>query len=299
MQALRLARPDAAGRAQRVQAGAEQRFVGVDVADAGDAPLVEQERLERRAPPASARAGRRRVNSALNGSGPRRAAKNASSAAGQAQRRPKRRTSKKSSVRRRLEPQTNRGRRSAGPGRKQQPAGHAQMDDDHGGATYTTGQLQTADPRRAESTIRYLPRRRRPATRRPRGARAARPRSASLRRVVDATSRTHRPGRQVSSRRRTVSTSGSSGISRPRPPRPGRVAPRRRSLLALPPAQQERPRAVGVATSPASISSCSASSARPTAGPGLEAEQRHDLVAAQQRGAGALLTAATHVRARR
>ena len=36
-------------RPQRVHAGAEQRLVGVDVPDAGDAALVEQERLDRRA----------------------------------------------------------------------------------------------------------------------------------------------------------------------------------------------------------------------------------------------------------
>ena len=43
----------AAGRAQRVHARAEQRLVGVDVPDAGDPALVEQERLHRR--PAAAR----------------------------------------------------------------------------------------------------------------------------------------------------------------------------------------------------------------------------------------------------
>src|SRR5674476_1324398 len=50
----RRARTQAAGRrrdaaAPRLAARAEQRLVGVDVAHAGDAPLVEEERLERRA----------------------------------------------------------------------------------------------------------------------------------------------------------------------------------------------------------------------------------------------------------
>ncbi len=41
---------------QRVDCGAKQRLVGVDVADARDPPLVEQQRLDRRAPPARERA---------------------------------------------------------------------------------------------------------------------------------------------------------------------------------------------------------------------------------------------------
>ena len=40
----------------RVHARAEQRLVGVDIAHARDPPLVEQERLDRRAPPARERA---------------------------------------------------------------------------------------------------------------------------------------------------------------------------------------------------------------------------------------------------
>ena len=50
------ARRQLPGRAQRVDAGAEQRLVGVDVAHARDAPLVEQERLDRRAAAARQRA---------------------------------------------------------------------------------------------------------------------------------------------------------------------------------------------------------------------------------------------------
>ena len=44
VQTLRLTRPDAPRRPQRVQAGAEQRFVRVDVADAGDPALVREGR---------------------------------------------------------------------------------------------------------------------------------------------------------------------------------------------------------------------------------------------------------------
>ena len=54
-----LAGLECAGRAQRVHAGAKQRLVGVDVADAGDPALVEQERLDRGAPPARQRAQQR------------------------------------------------------------------------------------------------------------------------------------------------------------------------------------------------------------------------------------------------
>ncbi len=67
--------------AQRVDARAEQRLVGVDVADAGDPALVEQERLDRRAcargPGARSSAP---VSASASGSTPSRAAKNASSA---------------------------------------------------------------------------------------------------------------------------------------------------------------------------------------------------------------------------
>ena len=44
------------GRAQRVDPGAEQRLVGVDVADARDPALIEQERLDRGDSPARERA---------------------------------------------------------------------------------------------------------------------------------------------------------------------------------------------------------------------------------------------------
>ena len=50
-----------AGGAQRMDPGAEQRLVGVDVADPGDPPLVEHERLDRRLAAArDPRAGARR-----------------------------------------------------------------------------------------------------------------------------------------------------------------------------------------------------------------------------------------------
>ena len=39
-----------------MQAGSEERFVGVDVAYAGNTPLIEQERLERRPAPGHERA---------------------------------------------------------------------------------------------------------------------------------------------------------------------------------------------------------------------------------------------------
>src|SRR4051794_28707902 len=48
LQVLRLHR---AGGRERVQLSAEERLVGVDVADAGDAGLVEEEGLQRRLPP--------------------------------------------------------------------------------------------------------------------------------------------------------------------------------------------------------------------------------------------------------
>src|SRR3954452_1343788 len=48
-QGARLLAREAVRAAQRVDAGAEQRLVGVDVADAGDPLLVEQHRLDRRA----------------------------------------------------------------------------------------------------------------------------------------------------------------------------------------------------------------------------------------------------------
>ena len=69
------------GAPQRVDAGAEQRLVGVDVADARDPLLVEQQRLDRRAAAlgerVQVRAGELRRRTARR---PRRAAKNASSA---------------------------------------------------------------------------------------------------------------------------------------------------------------------------------------------------------------------------
>ena len=79
-QALVLLGRELPGGAQRVDAGAEQRLVGVDVPDAGDAPLVEQERLDRRRPPRACARRCSAVNSSSSGSRPRRAAKNASSA---------------------------------------------------------------------------------------------------------------------------------------------------------------------------------------------------------------------------
>ena len=61
-------------RSQRVDARAEERLVGVDVADAGDPPLVEQERLDRRTPAARELSQVPAREAASNGSRPRRAA---------------------------------------------------------------------------------------------------------------------------------------------------------------------------------------------------------------------------------
>src|SRR5439155_5498772 len=52
-----LFRSERSGRAQRVDSGAKQRLVGVDVAHPGDAPLVQQEGLDRCTAPARQRAG--------------------------------------------------------------------------------------------------------------------------------------------------------------------------------------------------------------------------------------------------
>src|SRR5207244_3322864 len=47
---LAVLEPHRAGRRERVEPGSPERLVGVDVADAGDTRLVEQERLQRRRP---------------------------------------------------------------------------------------------------------------------------------------------------------------------------------------------------------------------------------------------------------
>ena len=71
-----------AGAAQRMDPRAEQRLVGVDVAHARDPPLVEQERLDRRAAPARQRAAASAPSSAVAErlDARRATAKNASSA---------------------------------------------------------------------------------------------------------------------------------------------------------------------------------------------------------------------------
>ena len=70
-----------ARRAQRMDPGAEQRLVGVDVADAGDLALIEQERLDRRAADPRERVEvRAREARARTARSPSRAAKNASRA---------------------------------------------------------------------------------------------------------------------------------------------------------------------------------------------------------------------------
>ena len=68
------------GRAQRVDPRAEQRLVGVDVADARDPALVEQQRLDRRRAPARERAQVLGGEALVERLEPSRAAKNASSA---------------------------------------------------------------------------------------------------------------------------------------------------------------------------------------------------------------------------
>ena len=187
-----------------------------------------------------------------------------------AQRRPKRRTSWKCSSVRGSSSQTKRGGRSAGLGPEQQLAGHAQMDDGdrRAGGRAPASRRERAPPgpsgapppirlRAPRSTIRYLPRRRRPVTRRP----ASRARSsASLcvahRRVVDARRRARgdpagrsaggggrsRPraarasGRFPRRRRRSAPALGA------RPPRP---SPPAAVVRARPPVQQEGARLLG------------------------------------------------------
>ena len=69
------------GGPQRMDPRAEQRLVGVDVPDAGDPALVEQERLDRRAAAAAEARSVAPSSSSDSGSSPRRAAKKASRAA--------------------------------------------------------------------------------------------------------------------------------------------------------------------------------------------------------------------------
>ncbi len=59
-----------ARRAQRMNPRAEEGLVGVDVPDAGDPPLVEQERLHRCAAPARERAQRGPVERGVQRLGP-------------------------------------------------------------------------------------------------------------------------------------------------------------------------------------------------------------------------------------
>ena len=81
VQPLDLGAAQPPGRLQRMDAGAEQRLVGVDVPDAGDAALVEQERLHRRlAARAPARASTSGVKAGSSGSGPSRSPRYSSSA---------------------------------------------------------------------------------------------------------------------------------------------------------------------------------------------------------------------------
>src|SRR6185295_10925971 len=58
--------------AQRVQLGVPERLIGVDIADAGDDFLIEQQRLEARAPPEQQLAqqrGRKRIGERLDAVG--------------------------------------------------------------------------------------------------------------------------------------------------------------------------------------------------------------------------------------
>ena len=122
------------GRAQRMDPRAEQRLVGVDVPDAGDAALVEQERLDRRARARGrARAGARAVElagRAARAPGGRRRTRRGAAAPTASSPVPKRRGSQKRSV---GAPSSKReahalvGRRSPRAGRQEQRPGHAQV----------------------------------------------------------------------------------------------------------------------------------------------------------------------------
>ena len=94
-----LPRSELADGPQRMDPRAEQRLVRVDVAHPGDPPLVEQERLDRRAPASRERAQRRPSKLPFSGSTPTRSAKNAARAASPIASSPvpKRRGSQKSS----------------------------------------------------------------------------------------------------------------------------------------------------------------------------------------------------------
>ena len=73
MEPPHLVRCQGVGATQRIEPCAPQRLIGVDVADAGDERLVEQQRLEARAPSVQPLGQPRRAEAGLSGSGPWRA----------------------------------------------------------------------------------------------------------------------------------------------------------------------------------------------------------------------------------
>ena len=192
------------GAAQRMDAGAVQRLVGVDVADAGDPLLVEQERLDRRAAALRERAQVRAGEVRLERLEPRRAAKNASSASG-AERQLARPEAARVDEHSSPSPRSKRHARVRRPlGRaQQQRAGHPQV--------------QHQEDVVVEPQTRYLPRRPSRSTSRPSTAAASSAgASGEHQRASWIASRSSRPaldvGRQVAADRLDLGQLGHRGV---------------------------------------------------------------------------------------
>ena len=196
-------------RAARVHARPEQRLVRVDVADARDPALVQQERLDRRRPALrEARAGAAPVKPSSNGSRPSRSAKNASSASvpSSSSPVPKRRGSTIASTLRRagrvrLSSHAHAHVRRLGVRLCEHRAGHAQVLREVHVAVEAPHQVLAAPSQALDAPARAAPAR----------ARAARADATSAGR--GSRSRVSlRPSTSGASWRLIVSTSGSSGI---------------------------------------------------------------------------------------
>ena len=148
-------RAQGARGAQRVQLRPPQGFVGIDVADAGDERLVDEERLEARAAapdaPAGTRAGVKRGSS---GSGP--TPSNGSSSAPYSPTRPNLRMSRKRSSRAVVERQRQPLVRVPRQRRRhhEQLAGHLEVDRQEGAAGEVDDQLLAAPPDRLDPATR-------------------------------------------------------------------------------------------------------------------------------------------------
>ena len=217
---LPLGAGQAAGRPQRMDCAAEQRLVGVDVAHAGDPPLIEQERLDRRAAAARERVQVRGVEAGVEGleaearveEGVERVAR-------------RRRAGRcRSAARRR---RTARGRRRA---RSPRGCTAGARPGRRAGSRSCAG-AGAGSARRSSSQTRYLPRRPSDSTRRPRSARSiARGAQRHAPALVEHPHalRASAPRTRGASWRRIVSTSGSSGMApsgyERRPGQVGRVA---------------------------------------------------------------------------